>query len=111
MSATPDPNDDLTTHARAAISSMLTSDDPSAARLALALGLSLRTLQRRLAAEGTSFSSLLDDARREKALPCIAAGEVSLGDLSASLRYSDQSALTRAVRRWTGCPPSGLRRR
>ena len=99
-------------HEREAVDIGLQASDqrPSAGRLATASGLSLRTLQRRLAAEGTSFSALLEDIRREQALQRLAAGVGSLANLSASLGYRRQSALTRAVRHWTGGPPSRTRR-
>jgi AraC-like DNA-binding protein len=68
----------------------------------------VRTLQRRLAAEGTSFSALVEGVRREAALTGIA-GPASMADLSAQIGYANQSSLTRAVRRWTGAPPVALR--
>jgi AraC-like DNA-binding protein len=88
---------------------MLEADTPSAQRLAAAAGLSLRTLQRRLEDESTSFSKLLDEERRARALSGIAAGRESLNEVSAKLGFARQSALTRAVRRWTGRPPSHVR--
>lgn len=75
--------------------------------VARALSLSLRTMQRQLAVEGTSFSILIDTVRRESALARLAAGKSSLGEISASLGYTRQSTLTRAVLRWTGKTPSG----
>ena len=95
--------------AKAAVLSMLYAGNLSAARLASALGLSLRTLQRRLAAEGTSYSALLEEVRFEIAMPRIASGRETLADLSANLGYANQSVLTRAVCRWTGKPPSRIR--
>jgi AraC-like DNA-binding protein len=92
--------------ARIIVASMLENGPPSIERLSAVAGTSVRTLQRRLDAEGTSFSALLDDVRRAEALRRLAAGGTSLGSLSAELGYAQQSALTRAVRRWTGRPPS-----
>ena len=100
------PTVEFGTTARATVAAMLGDRAPSVERLAAAYGLSLRTMQRRLSEEGTSFSALLEDVRREQALERLAAGKGSLGALSASLGYKRQSALTRAVRRWTGRPPS-----
>ena len=79
---------------------------PTIDRLTVAAGLSRRTLQRRLLKEGTSFSALFDDVRRNAALKQLGQGLPRLNDLSASLGYSQQSILSRAVRRWTGNPPS-----
>ena len=95
--------------ARAFIEATLNNDGvPSASELAVASGLSLRTLQRRLAQGGTSYSALLEAVRRDVALARLGAGGGTLGDLSAHLGYKRQSTLTRAVRRWTGQPPKHL---
>jgi AraC-like DNA-binding protein len=91
---------------RTIVAAMLDEGTPPASRVAAASSMSLRTLQRRLADEGTSFSALLDDVRRERAVAHLSAGSGSLHDLATSLGYKRQSALTRAVRRWTGCIPS-----
>ena len=96
--------------AQVVVAAMLEEGMPTAERLAAAAGLSLRSLQRRLAEEGTSFTTLLEGVRREAALNRISDGRaVRSATVSASLGYSRQSALTRAVRRWTGRPPSHLR--
>ena len=105
------PNSDqvIVAKARAYIEATLSNDGvPSASGLAAASGFSLRTLQRRLEQGGTSYTALLEDVRREMALARLGAGCGTLGDLSAHLGYKRQSALTRAVRRWTGQPPSRL---
>ena len=102
--------DGIAPAARDIIAAMLEGGQPTVERLAFAAGMSLRSLQRRLAAEGTSYSGLLEMVRREQALRRIAAGDASLGAVSANLGFARQSALTRAVRRWTGRPPSALRR-
>ena len=68
MRTRPNPTGELGAAMRETVAAMLESGMPSAGRLATASGLSLRTLQRRLAAEGTSFSALLEDVRREQAL-------------------------------------------
>ncbi|MFO1104806.1 MAG: helix-turn-helix domain-containing protein [Amaricoccus sp.] len=83
---------------------------PDAASVARAAGIGLRTLQRQLAAEGTSFTRQLDDVRRTRALARLSGPDATIGEISATLGYSGQSGLTRAVRRWTGAPPSAVRR-
>lgn len=72
-------------------------------------GMSPRTLQRRLAAENTSLSDIVDALRREQALSRLAEGRDAVGRISADLGYSDQSSLTRAMRRWSDAPPSRFR--
>lgn len=64
------------------------------------LGLSERTLSRRLAQEGTSFRALLDITRHRKALSL--AGEMPPEDLARVLGYSGSRPFLRAFKRWTG---------
>ena len=95
---------------RQIMAAMLETGVPTVQRLAFSAGMSLRTYQRRLEEEGTSFSDLLESVRREVALARIAGGEGQLASVSATLGFSQQSALTRAVRRWTGQAPTALRK-
>lgn len=95
--------------ARLVIRTMLEDGDVSAGRLADAAGWSVRTLQRRLAEEGASFSSILEDVRRDLAVARLSSANARVHDISSALGYSRQGALTRAVRRWTGKSPSELR--
>lgn len=69
-----------------------------------------RTLQRQLAAQGTSFARLVDDVRRDEAERYLRDTDMPLGQLSGLLALSEQSALTRACRRWFGATPSQVRR-
>ena len=97
--------------AQVVVDAMLDEGEPSARRLAAASGTSLRTVQRRLEAEGTSFSRLLDDARQRRALRALANGSSSISDIAVELGYSAPPAFTRAVRRWTSEPPMAHRAR
>ena len=76
-----------------------------AAEMAAALNLSLRTFQRRLAAEGDRYEALVDAYRREAAVRMLAAGETVEGT-AAALGYAEPTSFTRAFRTWTGVPPS-----
>jgi AraC-like DNA-binding protein len=79
--------------------------------MAKRLHLSRRTLQRKLAARATSYKKLLDGTRRELALRFVEDPQRSLADVTFELGFSQQSALTRAFRRWTGSAPSQWRER
>lgn len=94
---------------RLLIAAMLEGGTPTVERLSAAAGTSVRTFQRRLDEEGTSFSALLDDVRRTRAMERLAEGRAAVAEVSAELGYARQASLTRAVRRWTGKPPSHLR--
>jgi AraC-like DNA-binding protein len=72
-------------------------------------GVSVRTLQRRLAAEGSAFSELVEQVRAELADETLKE-TVSLKEVAKELGYSTPSNFSRALRRWTGKRPSGFRR-
>lgn len=84
---------------------------PNVEGVARALGLSARTLQRRLAEEGTSFQREVDAVREELARSYVLDHATSLDDVAASLGYADPSAFVRAFRRWTGMTPGQFRAR
>ena len=64
-----------------------------------------KTLQRRLSAEDTSFSALIDSVRRDIAEHYLRDTEISLSHLARQLGYTEQSALTRSCQRWFGTGP------
>ncbi len=74
-------------------------------------GMSERTLKRRLAECGTTFSELLEDERRERALLLLRSPKLSVEDVAERLGYTDVANFTRAFRRWTGTSPTSYRRR
>jgi AraC-like DNA-binding protein len=85
--------------------------EPRREQVAAALGLSDRTLQRRLQAEGTSFQHVLDDTRRELAQLYLRTPRSSLGDVAARLGFEDRSNFFRACKRWFGESPGRYRAR
>jgi AraC-like DNA-binding protein len=96
--------------------SRTSADVRAAARAALAggectlpgtakmLGTSVRTLQRRLREEGTSFGELVDALRREMALEYLGR-DVAVQEIAWLLGYADASAFHHAFKRWTGTTP------
>lgn len=84
---------------------------PTQAACAKRLGMSGRTLQRRLVADGTSFSAELDRARELRARTLLPDRALSLSEIAWMLGFSDPSAFSRAFRRWAGGPPSQFRQR
>jgi AraC-like DNA-binding protein len=101
--------EDLTSRVKAAISHELPSGTPSDEDIAKAMYMSPRTLRRRLSADGTSYSQLLDAVRRELAEQYIADPARSLGETGFLLGFSELSAFSRAFKRWTGQSPSAFR--
>ena len=78
--------------------------------MASQLALHPRTLQRRLAEEGTTFEQVVDDVRRRMTERYLQDTDMSLGHLARELGYGEQSALTRASRRWFGSSPLAYRK-
>ncbi len=70
------------------------------------LGMSERTLARRLSRSGTSFSRILDEVRRKLALRYLAEPGARPSQIAYLLGYSEQSAFNHAFQRWTGRSPS-----
>lgn len=93
---------------QALLAAMLPKGPPHRDDVAARLMMSERTLQRRLAEEGTSFTSLVDDTRRELARQSLSSGELSLKMLSFQLGFSEPSAFYRACKRWFGMAPSDI---
>ncbi len=82
----------------------------SLAELAEALRTSPRTLERRLAARGISYSKLLDQERCEKALLLLRSRDLTIEEITERLGYSTVPNFVRAFRRWTGKTPAAYRR-
>jgi len=74
------------------------------------VGCSPRTLQRRLAAAGSSFKAIFDSHRMEEAHILLSKSGASVAQISERLGYSEASAFSRAVTAWWGASPRQLRR-
>ena len=98
-------NDSMTTAVRRALWAKLPRGRPNIWRIANELGVSVRTLQRRLGEEGSSFSGVLDELRRDITRELLADGTQPVADISFLLGYSEPSAFHRAYRRWLDTPP------
>jgi AraC-like DNA-binding protein len=75
------------------------------------LGISAATLRRRLVAEGTTYSVIVDSLRQELATQYLATRGVHIGEIACSLGFASEGAFGRAFRRWTGGSPSEHRAR
>lgn len=84
---------------------------PGLEQTATAFHMSAPTLQRQLAAAGTSFQALKDELRRDIAVVRLAAGQDSFVELAAALGFADSAAFQRAFKSWTGSAPGTYRRR
>jgi AraC-like DNA-binding protein len=88
----------------------LSAGVPSLAGVGRLVGLSPRTLQRRLRAEGTTLTAVLTQLRHDLAGPLLRDGRLAVAEVAFLLGYEDPSAFHRAFRRWSGLSPRAFRR-
>jgi AraC-like DNA-binding protein len=94
----------LVDQVRRALASALSHDEAQLAGVSKRLGMTARSLQRRLQDEGASFQTLRDETRRTLADRYLGQG-LSLAEISFLLGFSEPSAFFRAFKRWTGLTP------
>lgn len=82
---------------------------PKLSDVARALGVSARTLQRKLSEDGAVFQELVDQARRELAERLLRTTEYPLVEIAFLTGFSEQSGFTRAFKRWAGETPRSYR--
>jgi len=102
-------NEDFVDTVRRALWSELPGGKPNLWRTASGLGVSARTLQRRLRENGTSYSALLEELRRELSGDLLTDNKLAVSDIAFLLGYSEPSAFQRAFRRWRGVSPRRFR--
>ena len=106
------PVPDFVTSIRQAVETLSRGDDyPSVQQTAEFVGISVRTLQRGLAAGGVSHEALVAQTRFAAAAVLLERANGTILDIALSLGYSDQANFTRAFRRWAGCSPREYRER
>jgi AraC-like DNA-binding protein len=84
-------------------------DYVSAASIATNMGINRRTLDRRLAAAGSPFQMVLDEARCEYARQLLACTRLEIGKIATIVGYADPSSFTRSFKRGAGATPSSWR--
>lgn len=82
---------------------------PGIEQVASSLCMTSRTLSRKLAAEGTTFSDLLARVRHALALDYLRTTRLSVEDIAAALGFSDANSFRQAFRRWSGKSPTEYR--
>lgn len=83
---------------------------PSMDAIAIQMGMTERTLRRRLKDEGRSYADIIDDVRKKLAMEYLTATRMSVDDVAWKIGFSDSSNLRRAVKRWTGQTINQVRR-
>lgn len=94
---------------RAAIADVLPDGPPSKSQIARRLAISERTLHRQLADRGDSFQAIATRARRDAAASLLSTTRHPIADVAFLTGFSDQTAFTRAFKRWTGTTPAAFR--
>jgi AraC-like DNA-binding protein len=88
----------------------LPSGIPGISQLAEKMGLSSRTLTRRLAETGLTFRSLIEKTQQEISRDLLKNPTISIGEIAYQTGFSEQSAFNRAFKRWTGQAPLEYRK-
>jgi len=101
--------DDIVSRTKSAIGNYLPSGNLTDKVVADALQMSPRSLQRKLAAEDTTFRKLVQTVRQELAESYLTDVSFTLMEISYLLGFSEQSSFSRAFKRWTGFTPQEFR--
>jgi AraC-like DNA-binding protein len=95
--------------AKVVLKRALASGRPEVAGVAGHLGMSERTLQRRITEEGTTFRALLTEARQELGRQLLSDPSIEIDEAACLLGYQDTSSFYRAFREWEGVTPNRWR--
>lgn len=104
-----DDDDALPQRVQIQVAQALSEGIPKISDVARQLGMSGRTLQRRLSEQGYSFQNLVDEARRRLAERLLRQSKYSLAEIAYLTGFSEQSAFNRAFKRWAGQTPRSYR--
>lgn len=100
----------LAAQTRDEIARALSEGLPKMAQIARKMGMSARSFHRRLSEQGVSFQTLTEETRREIALGMLQDDRYALSEIAFLTGFSEQSAFTRAFKRWTGQTPANYRK-
>ena len=103
------PRETLVNRVERLIADRLSMNEATLENIATELGMSARTLSRRLADEGTSFKEIVDGYRRAISLEYLQNGDLGMMQIAFLLGYNEVSSLNHACKRWTGKTPGELR--
>lgn len=102
--------EDIVERTKGAIVKMLPSGKISDEKIAEALFMSVRSMQRNLQKRDTTFGRLLDEVRQALAREYVMDRSISLTEVAFILGFSEQSVFSKAFKRWTGKTPSEARK-
>jgi AraC-like DNA-binding protein len=90
---------------RAALSQTISGERPAVEKVAKSLGMSPRTLQRRLGELGTTYQKLLDEVRHRSARRLLANTDLGAAEVAFLLGFEELNSFTRAFHAWEGTTP------
>ena len=100
----------MTTRVRERLTQVMTSGTSTSLEdVANYLGMNIRTLQRRLTEEGTSYQAVQTKLRRELACAWLEQPSLAVYEIAYLLGFSDRASFHRAFKRWTGETPAEYR--
>lgn len=92
------------------IAEIMPNAEPSQEKVAAELGMSTRSLHRKLKEKGVNYKTILDDARKHLAFQLIQQPDLSITQISYQLGFYDSSSFSRSFKRWSGVSPSQRRK-
>ena len=105
----PTTSGDLRSGVENAIAPLLPHGKVTVGAIARTLGMSQRSLARRLAARGLTLGKILDELRSDLAKRHIKDKDLSISEIAWLVGYQEVSAFTHAFKRWTGRTPTEMR--
>jgi AraC-like DNA-binding protein len=103
------PDENFEARLRAVLRDQLRNAAFSQREAARALGVGVRTLERRINRQGASFGQLVEDVRRSEALRLLSQTTAPIYEIAFCLGYMDVSSFNRAFKRWLGTSPRAYR--
>jgi AraC-like DNA-binding protein len=99
----------LTDDVRAALGETMCGDRPAITKVAKSLGMSARTMQRRLGELGTTYQGVLEDVRRQSARRLLANTDLAMGEVAFLVGFEEVNSFVRAFHAWEGKSPAKWR--
>jgi len=106
-----DPARTLVDDVSDSISETMSGDRPTVSKVAKSLGMSMRTLQRRLGELGTTYQDVLDNVRHQSARRLLRRTDLSMEEVAFLLGFEEVNSLMRAFQIWEGTTPARWRER
>ncbi|HCM05021.1 MAG TPA: AraC family transcriptional regulator [Oceanospirillales bacterium] len=99
----------ITLQVRGVLRRLMEHELPRKEKVAEALEMTERTLQRRLREAGTGYQQVLDDIRRETAIEWLTTTQVAITDIASNLGFAEVRSFQRRFKSWTGHAPGEYR--